>query len=132
VLFRSIATTEEVTQSAEGEHHVHLPSPSYWPLVAAIGLPIIGYGIIYTLWLTLVGSIITAGALYAWAMEPPDEPDADAGGHPAPLEGAAPEGEPEEVLAGAGNGNGNGNGNGASAGSDTGDAPGDREVETVG
>jgi cytochrome c oxidase subunit 1 len=123
-----IATTEEVTQSAEGEHHVHLPSPSYWPLVAAIGLPIIGYGIIFTLWLTLVGSIITAGALYAWAMEPPDEPDADAGGHPAPLEGAAPEGAPEEVLAGAGNGNGNG----ASAGSDTGDAPGDREVETVG
>jgi cytochrome c oxidase subunit 1 len=123
-----IATTEEVTQSAEGEHHVHLPSPSYWPLVAAIGLPIIGYGIIFTLWLTLVGSIITAGALYAWAMEPPDEPDADAGGHPAPLEGAAPEGAPEEVLAGAGNGNGNGNGSDPKAG----DAPGDREVETVG
>ena len=29
---------------------VHLPSPSFWPLVLAIGLPIIGYGIIFNLW----------------------------------------------------------------------------------
>ena len=28
---------------------VHLPSPSYWPLVLALGLPVIGYGLIFNL-----------------------------------------------------------------------------------
>jgi hypothetical protein len=27
--------------------HIHLPSPSYWPLVLAFSLPIIAYGVIY-------------------------------------------------------------------------------------
>jgi len=88
-----IASTDEVTQSAEGEHDVHLPSPSYWPLVVAIGLPIVGYGLIFTWWLCLIGGLITAGALYAWALEPADDPEAGhdhAGGH---HEVTAPAGE---------------------------------------
>ena len=32
-------------------HAIHLPSPSYWPLVAALGLPIMAYGVIYSWWL---------------------------------------------------------------------------------
>ena len=32
-------------------HAIHLPSPSYWPIVAALGLPIMAYGVIYSWWL---------------------------------------------------------------------------------
>jgi cytochrome c oxidase subunit I len=55
---------------------VHLPSPSYWPLLVAIGLPIVSYGLIYTYWLTAVGGLIVLGSIYGWAMEPSVDPDA--------------------------------------------------------
>jgi cytochrome c oxidase subunit I len=93
-----IAETSEVAQSAEGEHHVHLPSPSYWPIVVAVGLFVFGYGLIFTWALCLVGGLITAGAIYAWALEPPDDPDADADGHGLPKAGSAPAGEVEAAA----------------------------------
>jgi cytochrome c oxidase subunit 1 len=107
-----IAATEDVVQKAEGEHHVHLPSPSYWPLVTAVGLPIIGYGLLYTWWLCLIGGLITVAGIYGWALEPPDDPDVahgddhgpdqpEAGEEPAGAEAAsagdAAEKEPETV-----------------------------------
>lgn len=71
---RRIATGEEVAQSGDGTG-VHLPSPSYWPLVVTVSFPIIGYGLLYTLWLTLVGVIILLVGLYGWVIEPPDDID---------------------------------------------------------
>ncbi|CAB4694746.1 unannotated protein [freshwater metagenome] len=41
----------------------------------AFGLPIAAYGLIFSLWLALVGAIIVVGAIYGWVMEPPDDPD---------------------------------------------------------
>jgi cytochrome c oxidase subunit I len=49
---------------------IHLPSPSFWPLVAAIGLPVIAYGVIYSWWLVGAGALITVSAFMGWAMEP--------------------------------------------------------------
>ena len=43
-----IHSLDEVAQHSDGKG-VHLPSPSYWPIVAAFSLPIIAYGLIYTL-----------------------------------------------------------------------------------
>ena len=37
-------------------HGIHLPSPSYWPLVAALGMPPIGYGVLFSPWLVGPGS----------------------------------------------------------------------------
>ena len=45
----------------------------------AVGLPLIGYGLIFNLWLCVVGGLLTGGAVYAWALEPVDDPDADHG-----------------------------------------------------
>jgi len=58
---------------------IHLPNPSYFPVLVALGLPIMFYGIIYheTLWgkaLIAVGAIITLGSLIGWGMEPLEEP----------------------------------------------------------
>ena len=75
-----VATAEEVCQdgSATG---VHLPSPSYWPVVLAAGMPLVAYGLIYTLWLCLPGAVLILTAIYAWAFEPVDDPDSDHEGH---------------------------------------------------
>ena len=49
------ATAEEVAHDGSNGANVHLPSPSYWPIVVAAGLPFIAYGLIYNLWLCVVG-----------------------------------------------------------------------------
>jgi cytochrome c oxidase subunit I len=54
----------------EGGHGIHLPGPSYWPLVAAFGLPIMGYGILYSWWLVGAGALVGLFGFYGWALEP--------------------------------------------------------------
>jgi cytochrome c oxidase subunit I len=56
----------------EEEEHadVHMPGPSYWPLVAAAGLPLIGWGLIFQFALAAVGGVILLVGLYGWALEP--------------------------------------------------------------
>jgi cytochrome c oxidase subunit I len=63
-------------QEDEEEHHdIHMPDPSYWPIVAAAGLPLIGYGIIFH-WLWAVpGAVLTALGLFGWSFEPVAEED---------------------------------------------------------
>ena len=75
-----VASAEEVCEdgSAVG---VHLPSPSFWPIVFASGLPFIALGLIFNLWLTVPGGLLVVMAIYAWVFEPVDDPDAAHGGH---------------------------------------------------
>jgi cytochrome c oxidase subunit 1 len=53
-----------------GGHAIHLPSPSFWPLVASVGLPIIAYGVLYSWWLVGAGALVTLVGVFGWAMEP--------------------------------------------------------------
>ncbi len=53
-----------------GGHGIHLPGPSYYPLIAALGLPIIGYGVIFHTWLALVGAAVLLIGVFGWALEP--------------------------------------------------------------
>ena len=59
------------------EHAIHLPQPSYWPIVVSIGLLIGGYGLIYNVAVTAVGAAIGMIAVYAWSFEPVNEPEQD-------------------------------------------------------
>ncbi|HJM29189.1 MAG TPA: cytochrome c oxidase subunit I [Acidimicrobiales bacterium] len=74
------ATAEEVAHDGSNTN-VHLPAPSYWPLIAASGLPIIGYGLVYSLWLCIVGGLLILGGLYGWVFEPVDDPNAEGDHH---------------------------------------------------
>jgi cytochrome c oxidase subunit 1 len=47
-----------------------MPSPSYWPIVAALGLPLLGYGLIYTPILAIDGALVLLAGLFGWAVEP--------------------------------------------------------------
>jgi len=82
-----VAATEEVVQKGDATD-VHLPSPSYWPIVLSAGLPFIGWGLIYSLWLCVVGGILVVAALYGWVMEPSTDPAAghDHDDHPEPTD----------------------------------------------
>jgi cytochrome c oxidase subunit 1 len=55
---------------AQEEAHVHLPNPSFWPLVTAIGVTLAAAGIIFGFVLTGVGVLILLAGVYNWALEP--------------------------------------------------------------
>jgi cytochrome c oxidase subunit 1 len=63
-----IAETADVVQKGDGVPH--LPAPSYWPIVLAFGLPLIGYGIIFNLGFAAVGAVVMFIAIYGWGLEP--------------------------------------------------------------
>jgi cytochrome c oxidase subunit 1 len=48
---------------------VHLPEPSYWPVILAIGLVLIAAGIIFSLIISLIGVIILLTAIVGWTLE---------------------------------------------------------------
>ncbi len=65
-------------EGREPDGPIHLPNPSYFPILMAAGLPLIGYGVIYhtALWglgLIVFGTVLTIGSLIGWGMEPLEE-----------------------------------------------------------
>ncbi len=56
-------------------HDIHLPSPSFWPLISAFGFPLIAAGILYDYALVRVGVAVLFVGVYGWAIEPPTETD---------------------------------------------------------
>jgi len=68
------AGVEANNDAADSHHGIHMPSPSYMPMIAAIGLSVAGYGLIYHFAASVVGASITLVAIFGWAMEPSAEP----------------------------------------------------------
>jgi cytochrome c oxidase subunit 1 len=94
------AATEDVVQPGTATG-IHLPSPSYWPIVTAAALPLIAYGVIFNLAIAGVGVVVLVFGIYGWGLEPSvdDEAAHHAGGpEDATHEAAAEPGEPEEVA----------------------------------
>jgi len=62
-------------------HDVHMPSPSYYPLIAALGLPLAAYGVIFDqpagFVFYAVGAVLVLGGLFGWVLEPPTDPSAE-------------------------------------------------------
>jgi cytochrome c oxidase subunit 1 len=57
-------------EDEEHEHGIHLPSPSYFPALAACGLPLMAYGVIYSPWLIVAGGLISLLSFFGWVLEP--------------------------------------------------------------
>jgi cytochrome c oxidase subunit 1 len=85
---KQVATAEEVLadMNAHPDEHIHMPSRSYWPILVALALPIICYGLIYNRLLMAVGAAFLLLTMFGWAMEPATAPDDDFD-PPAPGEG---------------------------------------------
>jgi cytochrome c oxidase subunit I len=56
-----------------GGHAIHMPSPSYFPLIAAAGFPVVGYGLIFGVPAVALGLVITLAGFFGWALEPSAE-----------------------------------------------------------
>jgi len=54
-------------------HGIHMPSPSFFPLISALGLPIIATGLIYDPAIVAVGAAVLVVGVYGWALEPATE-----------------------------------------------------------
>ena len=89
-----VATGEQVVaaEEANADAHIHLPSPSYWPLVLAFALPVLAYGVIYHTLLIAAGGAIAVIGIYGWLLEPADAEEND---FDPPSDG----GEPSKELA---------------------------------
>jgi cytochrome c oxidase subunit 1 len=87
-----IADAEDFIQKPLPEGaHVHMPSPSYFPVVAALGPPIICYGQIYRVWpVSILGVLVLLGGIYAWGFEPSVDPEVEAEEEPALALAGAP------------------------------------------
>ncbi len=68
------AGAADTTAEPESHPHIHMPSPSYWPLLFAIGLPILGYGFVFKNWWILAGGVVwLMFGMTGWATEPSTE-----------------------------------------------------------
>jgi cytochrome c oxidase subunit 1 len=89
--YKKVRTGEEIIalEEANAESHIHMPSPSYWPIILAFGMLIIAYGVIYSVLMIAAGAAIAVLALFGWALEPPTaddsefEPPSSDGGQPS-------------------------------------------------
>jgi cytochrome c oxidase subunit 1 len=105
-----IATGAEVAQRGDATD-VHLPSPSYWPLVLAVALPTIAYGLIFNRGIAALGGVLVILAGFGLGYEPSDDPEAHHGphgdghedGHARPGDGREEE-TPSETGSAAGSG----------------------------
>ena len=76
---RQIATAEEIMaeQERNADKHIHMPSPSYWPIVLAGAVPIITFGMIFSHLIAVIGGVILLFAAFGWALEPSTAPESD-------------------------------------------------------
>ena len=60
---------------------IHMPSPSWFPLVLSLGLPVAAYGVFTEgaaqVALFVVGGMLVTGGMLGWAVEPSSEPSAE-------------------------------------------------------
>ena len=61
---------------------IHMPSPSYWPIVVAFSLPFVAAGLIYSFWISGIGGLMLLTGLFGWGIEPSVDPDNPYGGLP--------------------------------------------------
>ncbi len=97
-----IKTAEDVHAelNANPDAHIHLPSPSYWPIVLAFALPVIAYGVIFNLTLSIIGAVILLFATFGWVLEPSvaGEDEYDPPPPPPALPPADDDGSPKELA----------------------------------
>jgi cytochrome c oxidase subunit 1 len=69
---KRFATGEEVVKAEEdaADEHIHLPSPSYWPLVLALGIGVLCMGVVYGVPVMVVGAAILVFSIFGWVLEP--------------------------------------------------------------
>ncbi len=72
---------EEQHAAEEGDpHNIHMPWPSYWPIIAAAGLATMLGGLLIAIPVSVIGVLILFYGIYGWAFEPVAEEEHEAVG----------------------------------------------------
>ena len=76
---RRVATAEQVlAHDPVDPASIHMPSPSWWPLIAATGFPVTAYGVLYHAWpLAVLGGVGILAGFFGWSLEPSAAPHDD-------------------------------------------------------
>ena len=56
---------------------IHVPGPSFWPIVLAGGLVLIAFGVVSSFIVSILGVIVLLIAVGGWAMENRAEEESD-------------------------------------------------------
>jgi hypothetical protein len=70
-LSESLYTDQE---TAEEEHHIHLPKPSLWPMLLSIAITVTVIGLLFipdAPWLTVIGAPFVLVGILGWGLEDP-------------------------------------------------------------
>ncbi|MGH8929535.1 MAG: cytochrome c oxidase subunit I [Egibacteraceae bacterium] len=71
------ASQDHGDHGGHGEHGIHMPDPSYFPLIVAAGMPIAAYGTFYEgpglVILLAIGGAIMLFGIFGWVLEPTAE-----------------------------------------------------------
>ncbi len=66
-MLRGVAAHHTTTE--ETEHEIHLPGPSLSPPLLGLGVTFLAFGILWGLWLLVVGFVIFLVGLVTWLVD---------------------------------------------------------------
>lgn len=100
-----VVTDQDAAEARqEEEQHVHLPNPSFWPLIVGVAVAVTMGGLLFlpdNPWLSVVAAPFVLVGILGWALEDPmggHEEDHDATEHPVHLTPAEVLERAEEVV----------------------------------
>ena len=65
-----MASSEQAQQDeAETHHAIHLPPPSIWPAVLALGIALLLTGLILNIVVVIVGAVLVVGSIALWVRD---------------------------------------------------------------
>ena len=54
------------TPAENGHEAIHLPGPSWWPILAAIGIALLLTGLVLSIVMVAIGAILAVGSIGLW------------------------------------------------------------------
>lgn len=60
--------------AAHKEEDIHMPSPSYWPIVVAFGVGLLAGGLLVHYAVSIAGGLIAVIGIFGWSLEPAASP----------------------------------------------------------
>ena len=72
---RPIPKVQGAAQEMVEPHNIHMPSPSYFPILLSVGLTLIAGGLVSHLSVSVIGGILALVSIFSWAFEPATAPE---------------------------------------------------------
>ena len=79
--YQSEAHAEDEHGEDDHGHGIHLPDMSYYPFILAIGLTIVGAGLMTYIPVIAIGVVVLVWGLLGWSMEPVNDPEPEGSAH---------------------------------------------------